>query len=69
MKLARLILAALTTSVLAACNANPVSAPATPPPDAPAADLLQCAGAIVREVRLDGSIVFRCDTPVLGSGG
>lgn len=61
MKLARLFLAVLTVSTLAACS-DSVTAPQAAPAAAPAAN-----ETCVLEKQPDGSYI--CRSPVIGSGG
>lgn len=61
MKLARLFLAVLTISTLAACSES-VTAPQVDPAATPSTDI-EC----VLERQTDGSVI--CRSPALGSGG
>jgi hypothetical protein len=62
MKLARLFLAVLTISTLAACN-DSVTAPQAEPAVTPSTDEVNC----VTERLSDGTVA--CRLPVIGSGG
>ena len=62
MKLARLFLAVLTISTLAACS-DSVTAPEAAPAAQPATDEIECT----LERQDDGS--YLCRMPALGSGG
>jgi hypothetical protein len=62
MKLARLFLAVLTISTLAACS-DSVTAPEAAPTAKPSTDGIEC----VADTQTDGSVV--CRSPALGSGG
>lgn len=62
MKLARLFLAVLTVSTLAACG-NSVTGPQAEPSVTPSEDTTTCT----LERQADGS--FLCRGPVIGSGG
>jgi hypothetical protein len=62
MKLARLFLAVLTISTLAACS-DSVTAPQAEPAATPSTDGIEC----VLEIGADGSQI--CRSPALGSGG
>lgn len=63
MKLARLFLAVLTASTLAACS-DSVTAPQAEPAATPSQDVI-----CTQERQADGSYVTRCGSPVIGSGG
>jgi hypothetical protein len=68
MKLARLFLAVLSISTLAAC-ADSVTAPQAAPESAPSMDGVSCTGGVVtRTVNQDGTVTERC-TGTVGSGG
>ena len=62
MKLARLFLAVLTISTLAACG-DSVTAPEAQPSVAPSTDVIECT----LERLADGTVI--CRSPILGSGG
>lgn len=67
MKLARLFLAVVTASTLAAC-ADSVTAPQAEPAAAPSMDGTTCTGTLTRTVNQDGTVTERC-TGYVGSGG
>lgn len=68
MKLARTLLSVLTLSVLAACG-DSITAPQAQPEALPSQENSMCSGTTVKETRSDGSVVFWCSAPILGSGG
>lgn len=69
MKLARTLLSVLTLSVLAACG-DSVTAPQAEPEVLPSKENSMCSGGtMVKETLIDGSVVYRCAAPILGSGG
>lgn len=63
MKLARLFLAAVAASTLAACTADSLTAP-TAPPSRNDAETTECTETVAE----DGSTIFVC-RPSMGSGG
>lgn len=63
MKLARLFLAVLTVSALAACS-DSVTAPQAEPSATPSEDV-----SCTQERQADGTYITRCGSPVIGSGG
>lgn len=66
MKFARLFLAAVAVSALAACTVDSPTAP-TAPPLMDGAENAECS-VLYSEVQPDGSVVWRC-SPSMGSGG
>ena len=69
MKLARTLLSVLTLSVLAACG-DSVTAPQAEPEVLPSRENSMCGGgSTVKQTLTDGSVVYVCAAPVIGSGG
>lgn len=73
MRQARMFLACLAASVLAACSTDPITAPDALPPEAPQRTVSDnCSGTLVTVVKSDGTVTTECvvDTrgPLMGSG-
>jgi hypothetical protein len=69
MKLARTLLSVLTLSILAACG-DSVTAPQAEPEVLPSQENSMCSGGMaVKQTLNDGSVVYVCAMPQIGSGG
>jgi hypothetical protein len=69
MRQARMFLACLAASVLAACSTDPITAPDALPPEAPHQNTVSCDGSLVTVVRSDGTVVLECVVDTRGQFG
>jgi ABC-type phosphate transport system substrate-binding protein len=71
MRQARMLLACLAVTVLAACGTDTLTAPEqATPPAAPRLDVTQCDGTLIMVIRADGTTAVECvlRNGQLGSG-